>query len=216
MKSFVALMTLAVALLPVTIGLPGRARAPIEGGGEIGDAPRLEPGAYAGRIPSRATRYFAFTLAEGQKAAVELLIRGPSSRSSIPVRLRLYNSRRIEDPFAGGPAFVEAGERALVTALAGVAGHDPGYPSPGPHCLSMTAGSGGAARGPTLRFDLRIDVETDASAGSAVTQPGARTEEPARLPIYFLSFLGGASLGAAAVAVRLKLREPAKELRRGL
>jgi hypothetical protein len=50
----------------------------------------------------------------------------------------------------------------------------------------------------------------------ALPRSHARGEEPARLPIYILSFLGGASLGAAAVAVRLKLREPAKELRRGL
>jgi hypothetical protein len=97
-----------------------------------------------------------------------------------------------------------------------VAGHDPGYPSPGPHYLSVTAGSGGASRGPTLGFDLRIDVESDAAARRTVPRSHARGEEPARLPIYILSFLGGASLGAAAVAVRLKLREPAKELRRGL
>ncbi|MGH2817269.1 MAG: hypothetical protein ACRDJS_02270 [Actinomycetota bacterium] len=215
MRSFVAALTLAVALLPVAIGLPGRAQAPIEGGAEIGDAPRLEPGAYTGRIPWRETRYFAFTLAEGRKAAVELLVRGPSSNPSIPVRLRLYNSRGIEDRFAGGPAFVEAGERALLTARTGVAGHDPGYLSPGPHYLSVTAGSGGAVRGPTLGFDLRIDVESEA-ARRTVPQPHARAEEPARLPIYILSFLGGASLGAVAVAVRLKLREPASGLRRGL
>jgi hypothetical protein len=216
MRSFVPLLAVTVALLPVAIGLPARAQAPIDGGAEIGDAPTLEPGAYTGRIPPRETQYFAFTLAEGQKAAVELLLRGRSSNSSVPVRLRLYNSRRIEDPFAGGPAFVEAGEMALLTARTGVAAHDPGYPSPGPHYLSVTAGSGGAARGPTLRFDLRIDVESDAAASGTATQPPARTEEPAKLPIYILSFLGGASLGVAAVAVRLKLREPAKELRRGL
>jgi hypothetical protein len=216
MRSFVAPLAVAVALLPVTIELPARAQAPIEGGAEIGDAPRLDPGTYTGRIPPRATQYFAFNLAEGQKGAVELVVRGPSSNPSVPVRLRVYNSRRIEDPFAGGPAFVEAGERALLTARTGVAGHDPGYPSPGPHYLSVTTGGGGAARGPSLRFDLRIDVESDAAEGSTVTQPPARTEEPARLPIYVLSFLGGASLGVAAVAVRLKLREPAKELRRGL
>jgi hypothetical protein len=216
MRSFVALAAAAVALLPVTIGLPARAQAPIEGGAEIGDAPTLEPGAYTGRIPPRDTQYFAYTLAEGQKAAVELLLRGPSSNQSVPVRLRLYNSRRIEDPFAGGPAFVEAGERALLTARTGVAGHDPGYPSPGSHYLSVTAGSGGGARGPNLGFDLRIDVESDAAARGSATQSPARTEEPARLPIYILSFIGGALLGVAAVAVRLKLREPAKELRRGL
>jgi hypothetical protein len=216
MRSFISLVTVAIVLLPVTIGLPARAQAPIEGGSEFGDAPRLEPGAYTGRIPPRQTQYFAFTLAEGQRGAVELLVRGPRSHPSVPVRLRLYNSRRIEDPFAGGPAFVETGDRALLTARTGVAGHDPGYPSPGPHYLSVTAGGGGAARGPTLGFDLRIDVESDATVRRAVTQPPARTQEPARLPIYILSFIGGASLGAAAVAVRLKLREPAHGLRRGL
>jgi hypothetical protein len=147
---------------------------------------------------------------------VELLVGESSSPRPIPVRLRLYNSRRVEDPFAGGPAFVGARERARLIARTGVAGHDPTYAAPGPHYVSVTAGSGGATRGPAFRFELRIDVERGAAAGRTAPPPDPRAEEPTRLPIYVLSFLGGVALGAVAVAVRLKLREPAHGLRPGL
>jgi hypothetical protein len=216
MRSLVTALTVALALLPVTIALSGRAQSPIEGATEIGDAPTLEPGAYSGSIPSGETQYFAFDLAEGQKAAVELLVGGSSSPLPIPVRLRLYNSRRVEDPFAGGPVFVEARERARLAARTGVAGHAPAYAAPGPHYVSVTAGGGRAARGPAFRFELRIDVERGAAAGRTAPPPDARADEPARLPIYILSFLGGVALGAGAVALRLKLREPAHGLRPGL
>jgi hypothetical protein len=216
MRRFLAPLAMALALLPLAIVLPGRAQAPIEGGAEIGDAPTLEPGAYTGNIASGETQYFAFELVDGQKAAVELLVGASSSPRPIPVRLRVYNSRRVEDPFAGGPAFVEARERARVVARTGVAGHDPAYATPGPHYVSVTAGSGGAAHGQALRFELRVDVERGAAAGPTAPPPDARAEEPARLPIYILSFLGGVALGMGAVAVRLKLREPAHGLRPGL
>jgi hypothetical protein len=146
---------------------------------------------------------------------VELLVGESSSPRPIPVRLRLYDSRRVEDPFAGGPAFVGARERARLIARTG-AGHDPTYAAPGPHYVSVTAGSGGATRGPAFRFELRIDVERGAAAGRTAPPPDPRAEEPTRLPIYVLSFLGGVALGAVAVAVRLKLREPAHGLRPGL
>ena len=197
MRSFVSALTVAVALFPLTIVLPGRAQEPIEGGAEIGDAPTLEPGAYTGSIPSGETRYIAFDLAEGQQAAVELVVGGSSSPRPIPVR-RVYNSRRVEEPFAGGPVFVGARKRARVVARTGVAGHDPAYAAPGPHYVSVTAGGGEAARGPALRFELRIDVEEGAVARPPASPPDARADEPARLPIYILSFLGGVALGAGA------------------
>ena len=215
MRSFVTALATALALVPVAIALPGHAQAPIQGGAEIDDAPTLEPGSYTGAIPSGETQYFAFGLAEGQEAAVELLVGGSRSPRPIPVRLRLYNAQRVEDPFAGGPVFVGARERARVVASTGVAGHDPAYPAPGPHYVSVTAGSGAAARG-ALRFELRIEVEKVAAARPPSPPPDARAAEPARLPIYILSFLGGVALGAGAVAVRLKLREPAHGLRPGL
>ena len=212
----VAALAVALALFPVPIALPGRAQAPIEGGTEIGDAPALEPGTYTGSIPSGETRYFAFDLTEGQTAAVELLVGGSRSPRPLPVRLRLYNSRRVEDPFAGEPVFVEGRERARVVARTGVAGRDPDYAAPGPHYVSVTAESGGARSGP-LRFELRIEVEKGAAAARPpAPPPEARAEEPARLPIFILSFLGGVALGAGAVAIRLKLREPAHGLRPGL
>lgn len=86
-------------------------------------------------------------------------------------------------------------------------------PRRAPHYVSVTAGGGGAARGPALRFELRIDVERGAAAGRTAPLPDARADEPARLPVYILSFLGGLALGAGAVALFLKLREPAHGLR---
>jgi hypothetical protein len=216
MRGFVAPLIVALALLPLTVVPLGRAQSPMEGGAEIGAAPTLEPGAYTGRISSGETQYFAFELAEGQKGAVELFVEGSRSPRPIPVRLRVYNSERVEDPFAGGPVFVEARERAQLVARTGVAGHDPAYAAPGPHYFSVTAVSVGTARGPALRFELRIDVERGAVAGQTAPPADARAGEPVRLPIYILSFIGGVALGVGAVAVRLKLREPAHGLRPGL
>jgi hypothetical protein len=99
-----------------------------------------------------------------------------------------------------------------VVARTGVAGHDPAYAAPGPHYVSVTAGGGEGARG-GLRFELRIDVEEGAVARPPDAPSDARADEPARLPIYILSFLRGSLWERAPSPLRLKLREPAHGLR---
>ena len=98
--------------------------------------------------------------------------------------------------------------------------HERGWPGtipPTPRRVLITSRSppaAGKGRAGALRFELRIDVEEGAVARPPAAPSDARADEPARLPIYILSFLAGVALGAGAV--RLKLREPAHGLRPGL
>ena len=200
--------------VPATTALSAPKRA--AGGARFADAPTLEAGTYSTRLLAGETLFYAVEVPQGRRLSAQVTFDSRGPHEGLPIRVRIYNPLRTEDPFAHRAGLLLAGGNRSFTTGTGVVGRDPAYPEPGLHHLALTVGGGGAT--PTeivARLKLQIERREAPVAAEAPRSPAESSGEDATSGLLRL-FLIGALVGVVVSWIRGKLRQAPRSLRHGL
>jgi hypothetical protein len=209
-----------VALAIVAGAYPATAQQTVRGGVSFRRAPALEPGEHRDTIRPGETLFYAVEVDEGELFTVRAILRSRDRLQPLETRVRVYNSQRVEDPFAQDAGFLRApGTLGLHVRSGAVGASSVDYPAAGGQYFSVSVGSPRGRVGAEIDLALSVKLKPAPEHELSIveTPPPAPAPEPeSRGGTYLLAGFAGALVGGVVAFAASKLRQAPSGLRHRL